>query len=361
MTRTGPAQPQREGELRARIAAGSRDVSDYLELASLLRAAARFQEAADIFQHGLQRDFPSGDKARLAWELGDLFDKVMDRSDDAVTLAKSALKLLAREPDSLDTLLLRGRSYALLAHATWFQDAGAGAHAARRAIQLLEPVVTEHSDLQDIGVALGDLAWAHTSLGDLAKAIELCQEYLRRELDLRHRLVALMVLAEALRLAERLPDARDAAVQALEYSAFDPLTRPVLYNTLGLILRALNQPSEAERAFEQALEVLRTDPFRSGNRELLRTIYGNLAEVHYELGKFDAAIRRFEQLLSQYSDASSARYRVLNCLGDCHAAKGSYDEARRFYERVLASPVVDDEERTYAKDGLAALGRSNPN
>jgi tetratricopeptide (TPR) repeat protein len=357
MNRRESVPPAREAELRARIATGSRDVSDYMELANLLRAASRFEEAADIFQHGLQRDFSNGDKARLAWELGDLFDKVMNRSAEAVTLAASAVNLLDQERESPDTLLLRGRSYALLAHAVWFQDSEAGADAASRAIELLEPIVTEHSDLQDIGVALGDLAWAHTTLGDLARAIELCQEYLRRELDLRHRLVALMVLAEALRLAERLPEAKDATTQALEYSAFDPLTRPVLYNTLGLILRAMNRPSDAETAFEQALDALRMDPFRSGNRELLRTIYGNLAEVHYEMGKLDAAIRRFEQLLTQYPDTP---YRILNCLADCHAANGSYDEARRFYEQVLSSPMADDEERVYAKDGLAVLRRSKP-
>ena len=62
MNRTGSAEPTVD-ELHARIAAGSRDVTDYLELANLLRAAPRFQKAAGIYEHGLQRDFPSADKA----------------------------------------------------------------------------------------------------------------------------------------------------------------------------------------------------------------------------------------------------------------------------------------------------------
>jgi len=87
MNQTGSTNPRHESELRARIAAGSRDVADYLEHATFLRSASHFEEAVGIYQHGLRCDLPNADKARLAWELGDLFDKVMDRSAEAMTLA----------------------------------------------------------------------------------------------------------------------------------------------------------------------------------------------------------------------------------------------------------------------------------
>ena len=65
-----PTEPRNERELRVRIAAGSRDVADYVELANLLKAVSRFQEAAGIYEQALRLDLPNIDKARFAWELG---------------------------------------------------------------------------------------------------------------------------------------------------------------------------------------------------------------------------------------------------------------------------------------------------
>jgi tetratricopeptide (TPR) repeat protein len=151
-------------------------------------------------------------------------------------------------------------------------------------------------------MACNDAAWAYNALGDPDKTIELCQECLRRQPDPRRRLPVLMTLAEALRLAGRSSEAEDAAVQGLQNSGVDPLTRPALHLALGLIRRGANQRPAALRAFEQARTELQSRPLRAWDPELLRAIYGNLAELYYEGGDLAAAIGMFEQLLTQYPE-----------------------------------------------------------
>jgi tetratricopeptide (TPR) repeat protein len=279
----------------------------------------------------------------------------MNRSAEAVVLARTAIEGLRQAPETPETRLLLGRSYALLAHSIWARDAEAGTSAAEHAVGLVEQVIERHGDLPDLGVALSDVAWAYTALGDPQRAVSVCEEYLRRETAAEHRLVALMLLAEALRLVGRLTEASDVATQALVYSEFDPLTRPVLHNTLGLIERAAGRRHEARQSFEAALGVLRHDPFRAGSSELLGTIYGNLAELYYETGNFDGAIAMFRELLGQYREDSAFYWQVVTCLADCHAAKGSYEEARRYYREVLMAEAAEDEQRASAGEGLAAL------
>jgi tetratricopeptide (TPR) repeat protein len=264
------------------------------------------------------------DQARLAWELGDLLDKVMGRSAEAVGVVENAIRLLRDEPDSIDILTLRARSYTLLAHALWHERPEAARNAARQAAELLDNLIALHPDTDDIDVLLGDAAWVHTSLGNVDRAIALYEEYLRREPGPRHRVAVLMFLAETLRLATRFRDAERAVAEVLESPELDPLDHPVLYNTLGLIHRGANEPLKAQQAFEKSLKSLRAHPFQSSSQELLRTIYGNLGELHYEAGNFDAALRCFEVLLEQYPSGSSAYYGTLNWLGACHAARDSY-------------------------------------
>jgi len=278
-------------------------------------------------------------------------------AEEAATLAEEALGLLTDEPDTADSELLRGLSHSLLAHALWFRDEQAGASAAREAIRLLEQLISTHREHPDIGSAFVEIAWAHTSLGHHHRAIELCREHLRAEQDPGYRLQSLITMAEALRNIGRLREAEDTLTQALECSHADPLTRPLLYVTQGLIRQGMQQPASALESFERALHALRDHPLEVRDQEILKTIYGNLAELHYANANLREAIGALKQLLIQYNDDGEDRHRILNWLGTCQATIGAAGEARRCFEEVLASPLVNDVEKTEAKDGLTRLTR----
>src|SRR3972149_5908821 len=98
-----------EYELRNRIVGGSRNSTDYLALANLLKDASRFEEAARVYEQGLAVELSTVEKARLAWELSEILDG-MGQTIGAIAAARKVLDFLARERDSGDLLLLRGMS-----------------------------------------------------------------------------------------------------------------------------------------------------------------------------------------------------------------------------------------------------------
>jgi tetratricopeptide (TPR) repeat protein len=341
-----------EPELRARIAAGSREATDYLELANLLANGSRFQEATSIYELGLRLDFPNVEKARFAWELGSILETRIGARADARSFAHRALSLLADECESPDVLLLRGLSQSLLAHAVWFEDAGAGAEAARAGVHWLERVIQDHALDDAVTAAYYELARLHNALGEPDKAIGFCRGYLRAELGKRERLAALMVLAEALQLAGRMPEAESATQEALRHAEDDRGTLPNLYLTLGLIQRAGNRRDEARASFEAGLRLLREQP---DDWELTRTLYWHKAELHFEMGNLPEAVATLQQLLGYCPEDGIDRRRAHLWLGECHANLGRSAEARSHYEQVLISPGASSEERAAAREGLTAL------
>ncbi|HET6367995.1 MAG TPA: tetratricopeptide repeat protein, partial [Pseudomonadales bacterium] len=221
-----------EPELRAHIAGGSLDADDYLQLADLLKATSRFQEAGQVYQQALGLDLEHVEKARVAWELGSLLETSMGQRASARMMAHLALSLLSKQPESGDVLLLRGLSQSLLAHSVWFEDADAGIRTAHLGVESLQRVIRQYSADPAMGVAHYEVARLYNALGDPESAIGACREYLRSEPDRRSRLAALSVLAEALELAGRLPEAEIAVREGLSCVENDKGMLPNLYLTL---------------------------------------------------------------------------------------------------------------------------------
>jgi tetratricopeptide (TPR) repeat protein len=354
MTQTKPDERPSEAELRARLAAGSRDAEDYIELTNLLKEASRYEEAVQIYEQALTLEVSKIEKAKFAWALGEVHE-AMGNSADAARLARQTVALLSDEPLSGDTLLFRGLSYSLLARAIWFEDEAAGAEAARSGLQALEQFMAEHGDSPETTMAYYEAARLHNTLSNPGEAIGLCEKYLGSDPSPRDRLAALVIMSQAQQQAGRLAAVEQTVMEALRYAESDRGVLPNLYVTLGLARRDAGRPAEARQAFDEALRALEADPFLSQDRAFLRVIYENLADLHYEARNFAEAISLHERVLTEYPDDGSGRHRALISLGHCYAASGSPDRARWYYEQVLASPVVSDEYRRYAYDALAAL------
>ena len=343
-----------EIELRDRIGAGSRDARDYLELAELLKATLRFSEAMELYQRATALGFPKIDRVRFTWELGCLLHGVQRRSPEAVAKAEEALALLADEPASRDTLLLRGLSHALIARTAGTRDSAVTQRHVELAVRGLERVLAEYGVSEDTGVACLELAWIYTSLGKAEDAIRCCQAYLRSDVGQRERALALSALAEAFRQSGRFTDAEEAMKRALSFDRRDlAADRPAMYVTMALIQRAGNRQAEALESLERAQEALRElAPYQ--NSELSRDVLWYLAELQCEAGRFQGAIRVLTRLLVEFPD-DPLRARALIWLGECHASIGMYADARGYYQQALTCPSASAEERTAAQEGLAAL------
>jgi len=352
-----PEESLSEPELRARIAAGSRHATDHLALADLLKENSRFEEAAQVYEQGLAVELSDVEKARLAWELSAMLDR-MGRGREAVSAARKVLRLLVQEADSADVLLLRGMSHKAIALALLLDDAGAAAQAARSAVESLERLVRDYgvSDAT-VGVYL-ELAWLY-SWSDADKAIECCEAYLRQDdLTARERAQGFLTLAEALRRAERLPEAEDRARRALNCQGGDAVPgQPLMYQTLGRIQRDANKPAEARRSLENALSALRRLPY--GNQDIERDVYWDLAELQHGTGDFPEAVSVLTKLVQDHPE-DARRQRALLWRGQCYANLGLREQARQDYQEVLNSSVASEEERAAAREGLAELPLGRP-
>jgi hypothetical protein len=158
-----PHESSSEARLRARLAAGSRDVDDYLDLADLLQDAARWDEALEIYEQGRGRAVEKLTKAKVTVRLSLLHQNRMDRKAGA-SLAREALALVRDEADALEVSLIRGCSQPVLAQAVWVDDPKVGAAAARLGVRWLERVIEEDNASRDAATAQYEMARLHNAL-----------------------------------------------------------------------------------------------------------------------------------------------------------------------------------------------------
>ena len=112
--------------------------------------------------------------------------------------------------------------------------------------------------------------------------------------------------------------ALDLITKAVQHNA----TKPLYFYNQGLVHQRLNQLSEAEHAYRQALSL------KSDYVEAL----GNLGNVLREKGELDAACATYKQVLTIKPDHPEG----YNNLGVVLKEQGKGDEARDAYQRAIA-------------------------
>jgi len=178
-----------------------------------------------------------------------------------------------------------------------------------------------------------------------AKAVVAAEAALRtRQLDEAQRqLSAAAALApshpEVLHLQANLDATRGhyvQAVEALQQAMVQRPNDPLIFNTLGQVLRLTGRYEDATQAFQHALKL---------DSRLAGTWF-NLALVHAALSQFDqgiAALRTALQLAPEHHNARTL-------LADMLKEEGSAEDARTLYREVLAQQPLS---------GMAWLGLSN--
>lgn len=355
MTVDGYPDQQAEKELREKIAAGSQDPDDYRNLTDLLMPSGRYDEAIAVYRRALTLPVAGFKKAQLSMELGWTYYDIGQQAQ-AAPLARKALSLLSTEPESAEVLYCLGASQALLSLSRSFADPNAGTEAARLALEWLENAIADDSDFRDKPYAYIDAARMHSMLGNSAKAIVHCETCLNREINENQRILCLIVYSQALHQEERFAEAEQAITQAFQ---FGQKYKSGLFHRLhierGKILRFTNRLTESKRSFEQALAVLKSDPYFHSDAEILGEIHFNLATVCYELGEFQDAISGYSEVLRCHTKDVSVYWTGLYWHGRSYEATKDFPKAGDCYSEVLASPRATEDDRTLARNALTWL------
>jgi tetratricopeptide (TPR) repeat protein len=350
----------RKSELQQKIASGSDDLEDYFDLADLLVGEGNYDDAVKLLEHSLNLAVPNVQKARAALELGWLIHDV-DELSKALPLADRSIELLSDEPESSEVIFFKALSLSLIAHCMRLSDEQAATESACTGLKLLERLIEEASDFDGIPIVHYEAARICNLLSRTERSVVLCAKYLKFDLNDGHRLACLIVYGEALRRERQFVDAERVLNEALQNVEIDKGMLPRIHFELGSTYRAAGQLVEARESFVEAFNALDSHPTLRDDPQFLSDIYWNIGGLCYELGDYEKAIKVFEKVLYYHSRDDGGYWNAICWLGNCHEAKGSYDEARTCYKQVLATPHTTETDRASAREGLQRLDVSTNN
>jgi tetratricopeptide (TPR) repeat protein len=353
MRATG-TDPENEQELRAKILAGSQEIGDYRALGLILWDVGREEEGLAVLEQGLTLPLPDLPRAIICAELASLLYD-LGRPERAILMARTALSLIAGEPDGPDILMIRGLSYATLARSQYFTDRAASDQAAQLALEALEEFLSGHATSEDFTGACLHAAGVYMLRGEYAKAVTLYEKAMQSDPAQRTRLHCLVWIGSALRSDSRYAQAEECLKRGLTLVEADRRALPKIHFELGKVYRLTSRPEEAMAAFEQALAVLDVNPLLSADRDFIAEIRWELGYLYYEAKRYGEAIIAFREVLQCLSDKSYPYCNTIVSLGQCYLATGHYVEARDCYEEVLATEQASTEEKEIVQEGLSRL------
>jgi tetratricopeptide (TPR) repeat protein len=339
-------------ELRQRIEAGSQQVDDYLDLASLLLHSGDADQSLSIYQRALDLPLTNIERADVLYSLSELLLDTCRDPEQARVTADRCISTLSPQPDTDKVLLLRGSAHGLIAYCTWGSDSDARAEA-MRALGYLERVISSASDNEVTKSALLEAGRACSLIGETEKTIADYSDYLTRDLSDSARGMALWELITRYRMNERLAEAEKTANTAIEYGCSDVKLLGRVYLELGMTHHRQNRLSEAMRAFKEAVRLLQDGKMTMVDREMLIDSRVWLANVLFDAGDTAGSAEQCRLVLDSLGSVNETRrVAILLALGHLKFAMQEYSAAAGFYSDVLSSTKAKEEDKRVANQEL---------
>jgi eukaryotic-like serine/threonine-protein kinase len=104
-------------------------------------------------------------------------------------------------------------------------------------------------------------------------------------------------------------------------------------HAIGTAYKSLDKPSEAQRYYQESLEIRR----RIGQKRGIAVTLGQMAQVQERLGSLDAALVSYKEALQIQRDIGDKKGMGLTliALGSFYEDRGNYDQALQFYKESL--------------------------
>jgi tetratricopeptide (TPR) repeat protein len=351
MSVTGSNSRADKSQLQEKIAAGSQELEDYLDLADLLVREDRYDEAVKLLESALNLSVSNIHKARGATELAWLIYNI-DEPSKALPFTDRSLQFLSNEPESCEVNFLKGLNLSLIAQCLWLNDNQAANEAAITGLTLFERIIAQTPDFDRITVVQLEAARVCNLLGKTERSIHLCAKCLEQSLTDEHRLSCLVIYGEALRVTGQFEKSEGVLKEALNIVKIDERMLPRIHFELGVTYRDGGQLIEARESFVRAFDSLRSIPAMRDDRQFVSDLYWNIASLCYELGEYEKAAAIFEKILDYHSQDDPHYWNAMIWLGHCHKATENDAKAHECFERVLESPYASDSDKNSAREGL---------
>ena len=348
----GP-EAQELRELRGKILAGSQELRDYRKLASILVDSGKEEEALAVLERAIGLPVPASDRAAISAEMAWILYG-LSRTESAMRMAQAALSHAAKLPDTAETLMIRGLSYATLAATRYHVDPAGSDRKARLAIDAFDRLLSGHPSFEDMALACRHAAGVYAMQKEYEKAIVLYQEAITRDSSERNRAYCLVCIGRALCFQGHFAEAESRLREALGLATVDEWLLPRICFELGRVQRLAHRPEGAISALEEAVSALHRNRALRSDQDLFAEIKWELGNLYYDARRYGEAISAFCEALS-HLPTPYPYFDTLISLGHLYLLTGQYARARDCYQEVLISDQASKEERATAEEGLSRL------
>lgn len=190
--------------------------------------------------------------------------------------------------------------------------------------------------------ALNDLGTALAKTSEWEKAIQSFSESLKIAREIKLETTEAHVLNKLGEIYAYFGDFDRAAIyynQSAEiYLQHSNLSRSVPLNNLGKIARNKGETEKAAEYFQQAVETVRRENYRYGATKLDEATYlTNLGRTQSALGKFDEAVKNFDESLKVSREVSSkpGQAAALKFLGQIYLQSGNLEKSADYFNQSL--------------------------
>lgn len=210
----------------------------------------------------------------------------------------------------------------------------------------------EANTLMDLGDALA-------KTGEWEKAIQTLSESLKIAREIELEMTEAGALNKLGEIYARFGDFDRAAIyykQASDiYLEYSNMSRSIPLNNLGKISRDKGENEKAAAYFRQAIETVRREDYRFGTSKYDEATYlNNLGRTQSALGKFDEAVKAFEESLkiSRELPNKSGQAAALNFLGQIYLQTGDMKKAADFFNQSLETYLAVEDGQNIAQTFL---------
>ena len=212
-------------------------------------------------------------------------------------------------------------------------------------IELYKSVIEKYRSIADRrGEAntLVDLGNALANTGEWEKAIQILTESLKIAREIKHETIEADVLNKLGEIYAAFGDFDRAAIyynqSAKIYLEYSNMTRSIPLNNLGKIARNKGETEKAAEYFRQTVETVRREDYRYGASKYDEATYlNNLGRTQFALGKFDEAVKTFEESLkiSREMSNKSGQAAALKFLGQIYFQTGEQEKSADYLNQSL--------------------------
>lgn len=340
-----------KSELEERIKKGSNKVDDYFDLGKLYLDSCQYAELLKLYDQLEKLVLSEDEFAHLYYERGEALES-SNRVEDAISCYRKSLQYLSSKDDSDRSLFLKG-----LNHYNLFLlllDPDDRKKHGKEAIKTFSVILERYPNFEHQYALYSYLADAAGRLGRYKDALSFYSNALELSSNIAERVGALTGLGTIHGFEKEFEKAEKCFNEALQ-EANEVIPTSKIYYEKGKMLFEFNSVSEANKAFQAALEQASNDLRLKNNQEYKIEILWYLGTVAYEL-KEDKAVKINLSKVLELADKTHYYYANSNLtLGHVYLFEEDYIRARGHYQNVLSAPRSFDKEREIARKCLAQI------